>query len=108
VVAQLVDRLGLPAVRAVEASIARVVGALDVDTIAPAEAPGLFAAFDRIERLAAGAKTLLAAKVEASGDWKREGYRSPADQFAYEWYDHEHRAPDARRVEAARRAAGNV
>jgi hypothetical protein len=66
----------------VEASLVEIVGALDVDAIPACEAPALWKVFDRIERLAAGAKTLLAAKVEESGNWKHEGYRSPAEQLA--------------------------
>ena len=38
--------------------------------------------FDRIERFAASAKTLLAARVDEAGEWKRAGARSAADHLA--------------------------
>ena len=42
----------------------------------------VWSAFDRIERLASGAKTLLAARVDEAGDWKRAGARSAAEHLA--------------------------
>jgi Domain of unknown function (DUF222) len=42
----------------------------------------VWSSFDRIERLAASAKTLLAARVDEAGDWKRTGARSAADHMA--------------------------
>ena len=42
----------------------------------------MWQAFDGIERLAANAKTLLAARVEQAGEWKRAGARSAAEHLA--------------------------
>ena len=47
-----------------------------------AEAPGLWQEFDEIERLAAGAKALLARRVEESNRWRSEGDRSAAHYLA--------------------------
>jgi hypothetical protein len=46
------------------------------------DAPAMWQAFDGIERLAAAAKTLLAARVEESRAWARAGDRSPAEYLA--------------------------
>ena len=43
---------------------------------------GLWKAFDAIERLAANAKVLLAARVEEAGAWKGAGARSAAEHLA--------------------------
>jgi hypothetical protein len=42
----------------------------------------MWKAFDGIERLGASAKTILAARVEAAGAWRRAGARSAADHLA--------------------------
>ena len=42
----------------------------------------MWEAFDGIERLASNAKTLLAARVEDAGAWKRAGARSAAEHLA--------------------------
>jgi hypothetical protein len=42
----------------------------------------MWAEWDRIERLAASAKTLLAERVEESNAWKRAGFRSSAEHLA--------------------------
>jgi hypothetical protein len=47
-------------------------------------APGLWVEFDRIERLAAAAKILLARRVDDSRVWEREGHRSAVDYLAEE------------------------
>ena len=46
------------------------------------EASGLWKAFDCIERLAANAKLLLAARVEDAGAWKDAGARSAVEHLA--------------------------
>ncbi len=42
----------------------------------------VWAAYDRVERRAANAKVLLAARVAAAGEWKRAGARSAASHLA--------------------------
>jgi hypothetical protein len=69
-------------VREVLDGLRAVVARLDPLDVPLSWAPGLWADLDRIERLAAGAKTLLAARVEESEVWRREGYRSSADYMA--------------------------
>ena len=64
--------------------LAGLVERLDPAAVPLPEAPGLWGAFDRIERLAAAAKSLLAARVAESGEWKRAGFRSPAEHLARE------------------------
>ena len=70
------------AVRACAGGLAALVGALDPDEVRFADASELWAAFDRIERLASNAKTLLAARVDDAGEWKRTGARSAAEHLA--------------------------
>jgi hypothetical protein len=77
VVAQRVERIDLADV---EASLAHIVGALDVDLAADPLAA--WKAFDRIERLAASAKTLLARKVEDQASYWRSGAKSVEEQLA--------------------------
>jgi hypothetical protein len=72
----------LPVVRIAARGVGSLVDALVPSDVALAEAMGLWSAFDRIERCAANAKTLLAARVEASGDWRRAGARSAAEHLA--------------------------
>jgi hypothetical protein len=61
-----------------ERLLAVAVEQLEPDDVALRDVCGVWVSFDRIERLAANAKTLLAARVEASGDWKVAGARSAA------------------------------
>jgi hypothetical protein len=63
-------------------AIARMVGGLVPEDVRLGDANDVWASFDRIERLAAAAKTLLAARVDEAGDWKRAGARSAADHMA--------------------------
>ena len=74
--------VSVPAVRVSERGLALLVGALDPDDVRFSDASELWAAFDRIERLASNAKTLLAARVDAAGLWKRSGARSAAEHLA--------------------------
>ena len=68
--------------RVYEHAFAGMVARLDADLVAFRDVTDVWAAFDRIERLASGAKTLLAARVEVAGDWKRAGARSAAEHLA--------------------------
>jgi hypothetical protein len=77
VVAQPVECTDLTGV---ELSLAEIVGSLDVDVIA--DPLTLWKAFDRLERLAASAKTLLAVKVEEQATHRRHGCKSAEEQLA--------------------------
>ena len=68
--------------RIAEHAIARMVRGLVPEDVLLGDATEVWVSFDRIERLAAAAKTLLAARVEVAGDWKRAGARSAADHLA--------------------------
>lgn len=57
----------MPAVRESERVLASLVDVLDPDAVALADAAGLWKAFDCVERLAAGAKVLLAALGRGGG-----------------------------------------
>jgi hypothetical protein len=72
----------VPAVRESERGLASLVDVLDPDAVALADAANLWKAFDSVERLAASAKVLLAARVEAAGAWKHAGARSAAEHLA--------------------------
>src|SRR6266481_5546355 len=67
---------------AVEDGLRSLVADLDPNAIALPEAPELWKAFDRVERLAASAKTLLACRVEEAGTWRKGGYRSAEEKMA--------------------------
>lgn len=69
----------LPHIRAQSQALCGIVAALEPDEVVASQAPAVWLAFDRIERLAASAKILLARRVEESKAWEREGYRSAAD-----------------------------
>ena len=70
------------AVRESERGLAALVDVLDPDDVALADVSALWKAFDCIERLAANAKVLFAARVEEAGAWKRRGARSAAEHLA--------------------------
>jgi hypothetical protein len=74
--------VGRAAVRECERGLARLVDGLDPNDVALCDASGLWKAFDCIERLAANAKVLLAARVEEAGAWKDAGARSAAEHLA--------------------------
>jgi Domain of unknown function (DUF222) len=65
-----------------ERGLASFVDVLDPKRVLLGDAVDLWQAFDRIERLASNAKTLLAARVEEAGAWKRAGARSAAEHLA--------------------------
>jgi len=69
-------------VREIDEFLAVLVGQLDQDAVPACEAFGLWSAFDAVERRAGAAKTLLARRVEDAGGWKRDGFRSAAEQLA--------------------------
>jgi hypothetical protein len=75
-------RVSRLAVRECERELARLVDVLDPDDVLLDDASGLWKAFDCIERLAANAKVLLAARVEEAGTWKNVGARSAAEHLA--------------------------
>jgi hypothetical protein len=55
---------------------------LDPDLLAPTDAVALLAEYERIERLAGAAKTLLAPRAAESGQWRRDGNVSPEEWLA--------------------------
>jgi Domain of unknown function (DUF222) len=59
-----------------------LVGRLEPDSVPLPEAAAMWQAFDGIERLAASAKTLLAARVDESRVWQRAGDRSAPEYLA--------------------------
>jgi hypothetical protein len=61
---------------------AGVVARVEPDAVPLPAAPSMWREFDRLERLATSAKTLLARRVDESKQWKREGFRSAAEQLA--------------------------
>jgi hypothetical protein len=75
-------RVGLSATRISSRAIALLVDALEPSAVPLCDVTDMWIQFDLIERLAAGAKTLLAARVAESGCWKRAGARSTADHLA--------------------------
>ncbi|MCZ7536845.1 MAG: hypothetical protein M5T61_13720 [Acidimicrobiia bacterium] len=69
----MTHRPDLQTFRSIGDALAGLVGVLDPDLVPLPEAARWWEALDRIERLAAGAKTLLARRVEESGAWERSG-----------------------------------
>lgn len=78
----MTHRPDLQTFRSIGDALAGLVGVLDPDLVPLPEAARWWEALDRIERLAAGAKTLLARRVEESGAWERSGCRSAAEHLA--------------------------
>ena len=72
----------LATVRIFERAFAGMVGGLVADDVLFRDVTDVWSAFDRIERLASGAKTLLAARVGEAGAWKGAGARSAAEHLA--------------------------
>ena len=66
----------------IEFALRELVEEFDPDAVALCEATSWFQAADRIERLGAALKLLVAPRVETSGEWKRKGYRGAAEQMA--------------------------
>jgi hypothetical protein len=63
-------------------ALGAAVTSLEPEAVSDGVVSDLWADFDRVERLAAAAKTLLARRVEESEVWRRAGYRSTADYLA--------------------------
>jgi hypothetical protein len=59
-----------------------LVAEFDPNAVPLCDAPSVWRDVDEVERLAASAKLLLARRVDAAGEWKRNGYRSAAEQMA--------------------------
>jgi hypothetical protein len=65
-----------------ETAVAALCAALDPAGVPLAEAPAVYEALARMEKLVAGARLRMAARVEASHEWRRAGHRSAADWLA--------------------------
>ena len=74
--------VGARDVREIDEFLEVLVDRLEPDAVPAFEAQDLWAAFDAIERRASAAKTLLARRVEDACAWKRNGFRSAAEQLA--------------------------
>jgi hypothetical protein len=66
----------------IECALSELVADLDPDAVALCDSPEMWEQFDRVERLAVSAKILLARRVDEAGKWRREGFRSAAEQMA--------------------------
>ena len=69
-------------VQCIELELAAVVAELNPSAVPASSVLGLFEEFDRIERLASCAKTLLARRLEDTPEWGRSGCLSPAEFVA--------------------------
>ena len=76
-----VERMYESVVR-IRGQLGELVSALDPDGVSSRAARELWAEFDRIERLGAAGKTLLARRIAASHQRDREGTRSAAESLA--------------------------
>jgi Domain of unknown function (DUF222) len=65
-----------------ESALAGLCAELDPASVPLPDAPAIYEALARIEKLAAGAKLRIAKRVEDSNEWRRGGYRSPAEWLA--------------------------
>ena len=70
------------AVVRIRGQLGELVSAVDPDGVSGRAAGELWAEFDRIERLGAAGKTLLARRIAASHQRDREGTRSAAESLA--------------------------
>jgi hypothetical protein len=68
--------------RIAEHAILQMVRGLDPQDVLLGDVTAVWSSFDRIQRLAAAAMTLLATRVDEAGDWKRAAARSAADHLA--------------------------
>ncbi len=64
------------------ALVGSVVSELEPDRLTGAGATGLYRSLVDLERLVVAGKTLLAPRIEASGIWREDGYRSAAVMLA--------------------------
>jgi hypothetical protein len=69
-------------VAAVEELLGELLRRLDPTAVPLPLAPGVFGAFEKVNRLSASGMTLMARRVDESRAWKRDGYRSAAEQLA--------------------------
>jgi hypothetical protein len=69
-------------VASIDARLASLLDDFDAHTVLPGDALGCWEAFDRIARRAEAAKVLLTEPVRLSGEWRRGGYKTPADHLA--------------------------
>ena len=76
------EAAGVREVRDGLAAMRDLVGRLAPEAVPLPDAPIMWQAFDGIERLAASAKTLLAARVDESRVWQRAGDRSAPEYLA--------------------------
>ncbi|MGH9184961.1 MAG: hypothetical protein ACRD0U_03945, partial [Acidimicrobiales bacterium] len=67
------DAVSVTDIKAQERALAALCAALDPDAVPLSEADGAWQSFAAIERLAAGAKSRLARRVEQAQSWRREG-----------------------------------
>ncbi len=67
---------------AATALVGSVVSELEPDRLTGAGATGLYRSLVDLERLVVAGKTLLAPRIEASGIWREDGYRSAAVMLA--------------------------
>jgi hypothetical protein len=69
-------------VKSHESALAGLCRELDPVSVPLSDATAVYESLARIEKLAAGAKLRMAKRVEDSNEWRRGGYRSPADWLA--------------------------
>jgi hypothetical protein len=74
--------LDVAAVRAERDRVGALLRALEPDAVALTDAEPMWNAFDKIERHAANAKTLLARRVEEAATWRQRGHRDAAERLA--------------------------
>ncbi|HEY1281282.1 MAG TPA: DUF222 domain-containing protein [Acidimicrobiales bacterium] len=65
-----------------ETVLAALCGELDPVTVPLPDAPAVYEALAHMEKLAAGAKLRMASRVTESLEWRRRGWRSPAEWLA--------------------------
>ncbi|HKA05118.1 MAG TPA: hypothetical protein VKD67_12345, partial [Acidimicrobiales bacterium] len=65
-----------------ETALAAFCRGFDPDTIPAVDVPAVYPCLARLEKLIAGARLRLAARVEASAAWRQAGHRRAADWLA--------------------------
>src|SRR5690242_10596275 len=66
----------------IEFALRELVDEFDPDAVALCDAPKMWQAFARVAGLATSAQTLLARRVEEAEAWKRNGFKTAAEQLA--------------------------
>jgi hypothetical protein len=69
-------------VREIDAFFAVLVGRIDPDAVPLGEVTDLYSALEVVKRRAESTMLLLARRVDEAGRWKRDGFRSAAEQLA--------------------------